>query len=179
MTREPIPLFAEDISNFAKALGRQLEAAKEPPKHLALLNMLARAGGFQNYQHLRKSSAQRDMPSNAPEPIDLKLVSRAERLFDNAGQLTLWHKKRSVQDLCVWPLWAVLPKAEIMTEREISARPDKSHSFRDAAVLRRRMVTLGLVRRTRDGSEYRRLEQAPPAEAKELISRITRRRKQP
>lgn len=175
MSKDLIPLYAEDISAFAKALGRQLSAAEAPPKHLALMNMLARAGGFQNYQHLRKASAGQARPEAVPEPLDLKLVARAERLFDAAGQLSFWHGKRSVQDLCTWVLWAQLPKGEHMNERQISTRLDAMHSFGDAAVLRRRMVTLGLAARARDGSDYLRLEQAPPAEARALIARISAR----
>lgn len=171
MSKERIAFFVEDMSGFARALARQLD---EPPGHLALLNMLARAGGFKNYQHLRKV-AEAGLPAAAeaaPRPMNEVTLAKALRLFDGAGQLTLWHKKRSVQDLCTWALWAGLPQATIMSEREISAVLNGLHSFGDAAVIRRRMVTLGLVVRTDDGSEYRRVEQAPPEEARVLIRRM-------
>lgn len=179
MSRDPIPLYAEDISEFAKALGRQLEDSGAPVKHLALMNMLARAGGFQNYQHLRKlhAAAAPEAGREAVQPADHKLVERALRLFDARGQLTFWHSKRSVQDLCTWALWAAVPPERLMSEREISAVLDGLHEFGDAAVIRRRMITLGLMQRERDGSNYLRLEQAPPEEARLLMRKVSTRRK--
>ena len=50
MSKDPIPLYAPDISQYARSLSRQLLTAGEPPSHLALLNMLAKSGGFRNYQ---------------------------------------------------------------------------------------------------------------------------------
>ncbi|MEM7270807.1 MAG: hypothetical protein AAF401_16340, partial [Pseudomonadota bacterium] len=60
MSREAIPFVAEDISAFAKALGQQLKLAETPPGHVALLNMVARAGGYKNFQHLKASSAAKE-----------------------------------------------------------------------------------------------------------------------
>ncbi|WP_405110243.1 hypothetical protein [Phaeobacter sp. BS52] len=40
------------------------------------------------------------------------------------------------------------------------------------------MISCGLLTRQRDGSNYRRIEQEPPTEAKALISRLSARRKQ-
>jgi hypothetical protein len=49
MPRQAVPLHADDISSFAKALSRQLSEAHDraarPPGHVELLNMLARAAG--------------------------------------------------------------------------------------------------------------------------------------
>src|SRR5688572_21927897 len=57
MPRSSVPLHADDISSFAKALSRQLSDAHgrtpRPPGHVELLNMLARAAGFRNFQSLR------------------------------------------------------------------------------------------------------------------------------
>lgn len=179
MSRDQIPFAAEDISAFAKSLARQLNQAGDPPGHLALMNMLARSAGFQNFQHLRKAHEVGQGPklAEAPEPVDPRLIERVMRLFDSERQLTHWHAKRSIQDLCTWVLWASLPGETRMSEREISDHLRLFHSFKDPAVLRRRMVTLGLVTRNRDGSDYLRVEQAPPPEARVLMREVSRRRK--
>tara|TARA_R100000365_G_C2705444_1_gene42553 strand:+ start:59 stop:271 length:213 start_codon:yes stop_codon:yes gene_type:complete len=45
-------------------------------------------------------------------------------------------------------------------------------SFGDHALLRRALVDMGYVARTRDGRSYRRIEQKPPAELSALLRRI-------
>lgn len=52
MTRTAISLRIPDLSDFARSLAREFE---DPPGHLTLLNKLARAAGFRNFQHLRAS----------------------------------------------------------------------------------------------------------------------------
>src|SRR5689334_17900930 len=60
MTREAIPFVVPDLSQFARTLGRSLKerhASKtEPPGHVELLNLLARAGGHRNLQSLRAAA---------------------------------------------------------------------------------------------------------------------------
>ncbi|WP_444429850.1 DUF2087 domain-containing protein [Rhodobacter capsulatus] len=90
-------------------------------------------------------------------------------LFDAEGRLSRWPSKRAQQILCLWGLWARLPAATPMSEREIGERLRALHLFGDPAILRRDLVDLGLFRRDPDGSNYLRLEQAPPAEARLLI----------
>jgi hypothetical protein len=46
------------------------------------------------------------------------------------------------------------------------------HLFGDAALLRRELFDFGLVHRTRDGRQYRRIERKPPAELGPLLRRI-------
>lgn len=51
MSRQFLPFFADDVSSFARALRRELsqsDQANAAPSHLTLLNMVARAGGYQN-----------------------------------------------------------------------------------------------------------------------------------
>ncbi|SDJ55144.1 hypothetical protein SAMN04487993_10459 [Salipiger marinus] len=51
------------------------------------------------------------------------------------------------------------------------------HLFEDPATLRRTMISCGLLTRRPDGSDYRRREQKPPAEAKALIRALGPRRR--
>lgn len=178
MPRDPIPLTAPDISVFARSLSRQLAAQPSAPSHLGLMNVLARAAGFRNYQHLKADHAARDRIAEAPlaEVVDHVAVARAMQHFDRNGLLLRWPARRPVQELCLWAMWAALPSAHHMHEREVSARLDAAHGFADAAILRRSLVGMALLRRDAAGTDYLRIEQRPPPEARDLIRRVTERR---
>lgn len=64
-----------------------------------------------------------------------------------------------------------------MAERPFSATLNTLHLFGDAAILRRDMVALGLIRRDEGGSAYQRLESRPPPEARALIQLLASRAK--
>jgi hypothetical protein len=78
MTRLALPLVAPDVSAFARALGRALKARhandREPPGHSELLNLIAAAVGYRNYQALRAAAATMALaprigaPPMPPEP---------------------------------------------------------------------------------------------------------------
>ncbi|WP_127089359.1 DUF2087 domain-containing protein [Aquabacter cavernae] len=172
MSRQTLSFETKDLSAFARALGRELARAEGAPGHLALLNMLARAGGFRNYQHLRQDAEAHDrleaVPS-APAPVDHRRVERVCRHFDAQGRLVRWPGKASERTLCIWALWARLPTRETLSEKAVNAALNEQHLFADPALLRRIMCDDGLMWRTRDGRAYRRLEAAPPPEAVALI----------
>lgn len=165
MTREAIPLYIDDLSDFARHLARELP---DTMPHQSWLNLLARAGGKKNWQHLRASHGITD-----PEPApDLNQVKRALRHFDEAGRMTRIPTRRGMQILAVWAIWARLPKGTPLSERALSARIDALCCFHDAAQIRRTLIEAGLMTRTLDGSRYDRVEQAPPPEARALIARL-------
>jgi hypothetical protein len=101
-------------------------------------------------------------------------VERVARYFDCEGQLTAWPAKTTDQRLALWALWAKLPPEAVMTEQQISAWLQDRHRFGDPALLRRELVQTGLMTRTLDCREYRRVEQRPPGEAMALIRNISR-----
>nr|WP_245947392.1 DUF2087 domain-containing protein [Jannaschia seohaensis] len=107
--------------------------------------------------------------------VDARAVERCLHQFDAVGRLRRWPSKRSVQTLALWSLWARLPAGRNMTEREISDRLCAEHLFGDPATLRRTMISCGLLTRRPDGTDYRRIEKEPPAEAKVLIRALTHR----
>ncbi len=81
MTRDALCLTVEDLSAFARNLHKQLAAEPALPGHLSLLNMLARAAGFRNYQHFRAVGAAAERIA-APEPTaDMVAVEQALRQF--------------------------------------------------------------------------------------------------
>lgn len=179
MPRHPVPLFIADLSTFSRALATRLRTAEAPPSHLALMNMLARATGYRNFQHLRTEPqtghpvqleiTARQRP--APEAIDLRRIERALRQFTPAGQLARWPSRRALQELCLWVLWSRLPAGVLMTEPAMNANLNAAHLFADPALLRRDLIDMGLFRRAPDGSDYRRVERHPPPEASALIRR--------
>ena len=179
MTKTPLPLQVDDLSAFARALTRQMGPAS--PAHLSLMNMLARAGGFQNVQHLRASAAAaRRLQASQPEPVaDARQVERALHQFDGAGRLIRWPAKRSTQTLALWVLWSALPRAHVLTEAQVNAALNAQTLFTDPATLRRTMISCGMLSRAQGSAAYARIETRPPAEARALIARITACRRQP
>ena len=176
MPRELVPLRTDDLSGFARALATEL--GDDAPSHLSLMNMLARAGGFRNYQHLRasvRSEERMDQPV-APAAVDHRKVERTLNQFDEVGRLLRWPTKLGIQKLAIWAFWADLTPDEVLTEAEVNERFASGHVFDDPATLRRMLVGLEMIVREPDGSAYRRVEMAPPPEAVELISRVRARR---
>lgn len=177
MPRTPMPLCVGDVSDFARTLRRQLDDLKRIPGHVEMLNLLARAGGYRNIQHLRARQEARDSleaPRPAPVEPDFVLVRKLVRLFDDQGRLVRWPKKFTQRMLCLWVVWARIPARTPMTEPEMNRLLEQQHLFGDHALLRRELADHGLVARTPDGRQYTRCERRPPAEAVELLHHLPR-----
>ncbi|MBN2752172.1 MAG: DUF2087 domain-containing protein, partial [Rhodospirillaceae bacterium] len=178
MSKTILPFHVDDLSALARALGGQLRVCDHVPSHLELLNMLARAGGNRNFQHLRAQiraqAALEDDPPRA-EPVDYVRVRRAMRLFNAEGGLLRWPPKLTERKLCLWVLWAAFPARCGLAEREVNRVLNMYHTFGDHALLRRWLCDLGMMERTRDGSVYHRVEQRLDAEARVLIGVVARR----
>jgi hypothetical protein len=180
--RTPLPLHAEDISAFARALSRELAGQStdrsRTPSHLELLNMLARSAGHRNFQHLR---AQREALTRlaeskpVPTPVDMNRLRRLARLFDDVGLLMRWPSRRGLESACLWVVWSRVPARRVFTERELTNVLNAAHTFGDHPLLRRGLCDCGLMTRTPDGSEYRRVEAQPTAEALALLDLLRQR----
>lgn len=179
MSRTHLSFTTPDVSAFARALAAQLAEHDGRPGHVELLNMVARAGGFGNFQHFRAQAEtleRLEAPAPAPVPVDTARLARIVRYFDAAGRLIRWPGKASHRPDCLWVMWSRLPARTVLHEREINARLAEEHLFGDHALLRRELVDGGWMKRTIDGREYRRLEKAPPPEATALIRLLAARR---
>jgi hypothetical protein len=176
MTKTTIPLRVDDMTVFTRALSQQL--GETSPSHLTLMNMVARAAGFQNVQHLRAASAAERRLNNPAEKMiaDARLVERTLHQFDSLGLLLQWPSKRAVQTLALWALWATLPANKTLDERSVNDHLAREHHFEDPATLRRTLISCGLLTRKSDGTDYRRIEQEPPAEAKAVMHALSARR---
>ncbi|MBB4122206.1 DUF2087 domain-containing protein [Martelella radicis] len=178
MSKDKIPFVTDDLSAFTRALSNQLGGSEATPSHLALMNMLARSGGFRNFQHLRAAQAAEARLARPEMPVtaDFRLVERTLNQFDHRGKLKQWPSRRTVQGLSLWAFWALMPAGSDISEPSLNALLNAYHLFGDAAQLRRSMVEHALVTRKTDCSSYRRVEQRPTAEAEILIARLKARR---
>jgi hypothetical protein len=175
MSKTLLPFAVKDVSALARALGRELEQGEQKLGHVQLLNVLARAAGYRNFQHFRAQAAAGDRletPLPAPDPVDHLMVERMVRHFDAEGRLIRWPGKTSHQQLCLWALWARIPADAELSEPQINAVIQAAHLFGDHAILRRELFNTGLVDRTQDCKVYRRVERRPPPEALALIRRL-------
>lgn len=188
MSRTPLPYRTDDISALARSLRAQLAGRGGTPSHVELLNMLAKAAGHRNFQHFRSlppspdalppeaSPAEAPPPEPAPEAVvDMAKVLRIARCFDDAGVLVRWPPKLSERQPCLWVMWSRVPPGTVLHERAVNALLQGNHRFGDHALLRREMCDMGLLVRTPDGREYRRVEQPPPAGALALIRHLKTR----
>ena len=176
MSRSSLPYYAGDISALARALKARLAGCDHTPGHIELLNMLAQSVGCRNYQHFRAQVTARDALTTATPPaapVDYVVVKQLARYFDPAGRLAGWPSKFSYHEPCLWVLWSKLPPRQTLTEDQINRLLQDNHLFRDPAMLRREMANRGMVKRTADCREYRRVERQPPAEALALIRHLT------
>ncbi|KUP90895.1 DUF2087 domain-containing protein [Tritonibacter horizontis] len=171
MSKDVIRLTIPDVSGFAKQLRRALSVERRTdPSHVEMLNIVARAAGFRNFQHLSRQTP--------PTPvIDARRVARAARCFDARGRWEVWPHKRSVRALCLWVIWARLPAREGWDERQISAILDELTVFRDAAQIRRSLVEMKLLTRNPDGSDYARVETPMDPEGAALLRDLNARQK--
>lgn len=175
MSRIPLPFHCEDISALARSLNAQLTHADSRPGHVELLNMLARGGGYRNFQHFRAQFAARAQLEQTPAvpdpepPVDYVRIRRLVRFFDGERRMIRWPGKLGQQQTCLWVVWSRIPAGQTLSEPQINARLQDVHLFGDHALLRRRLCDDGLVTRTRDGREYRRVERRPPSDALALI----------
>ncbi len=178
MPRTAIPLKVTDLSPFAKSLRKSLSQHDGLPSHVELLNFLAKAAGFQNYQHLRADAETSGRLASAAEPgqrARLDKVEKAARYFDAEGVLTSWPARYADQMLCLWVFWSRIPRGQSFTEIEISTHLRDWNAFGDHALIRRAMIDGKMLSRNTDGSEYRRVERAPPAELAPLLDHLSAR----
>lgn len=198
MSRTTLPFHVDDMSALARSLKSQLAECPTPPGHLEILNMLARASGHRNFQHYRaefesragagRAGAEQALPvatpvappaaAAAPEgahTVDPARIRRLLRFFDREGRLVRWPPKRTQQESCLWVIWSRVPPGVVMNERQLNEFLKGLHLFGDHALLRRWMCDYGMMTRTADGREYRRVEMRPPAEPLELMRRMGER----
>lgn len=177
MTREAIPLVVADVAAFARALGRSLEerhaTRPEPPGHVELLNLLARAAGRRSWQALRAAASLPPAAATGEDapaaPALTPAARKALTQFDARGRLVRWPHKFSVQRLAMWILWTQFDAKRVYTEREVNEIIKLWHTWGDHVTLRRELINHRLLTRKSDGSEYRKLPARPDDEVRWLL----------
>lgn len=172
MSKTPLPYHAGDISTLARSLRRQLGGFDHTPSHVEMLNLLAKAGGYRNFQHYRSAVLPAQTSREAVPEINRKHVKILMRHLDGEKRLIRWPKKFSIRMLGLWVMWSRIPANEPMTEIDINTLLRENHLFDDHALLRRELVDRGMVDRTADGRSYTRIERQPPVDALEVFRQI-------
>lgn len=180
MSRIAVPLRVDDLSPFAKTLRQSLSGHEGTPTHVELLNMIAKAAGFANFQHLRADAEAADRLVAAADPgtrADLGQVEKTARYFNDDGVLVSWPSRLAHQTLSQWVFWSRIPRGETYDERGISALIKSWHAFGDHAIIRRAMVDAKMLERNQNGREYRRIEQVPPPELGVLLEHLEHKKR--
>lgn len=189
MARQATPLVIDDLSSFARSLGRALaeRQSAEPapaatPGHVELQNLLARAAGFRNLQALKQAAktipAAPAVPPARSTPPLTEHARRALTQFDAEGRLLRWPTKFTVQRLAMWVLWTHFDAKRSYTEREVNTILKANHLFGDHATLRRELVNHRLLARESDCSEYRKLPARADDEVRALLAAWRERTRQ-
>lgn len=177
MSKTLIPFHSPDITLLARALVRRFQDIEHTPGHVEMLNLLAQASGFRNFQALRASylaKARLVTPQQMPTEVDYRLIKRLRSYFDNDGRLIRKPKKYSHLQHCLWIIWSRLPPRQTLHERELNTLIQAQENIGDHVLLRRELVDGGWLTRTADGSEYRRLERRMPVESIALMKMLSR-----
>jgi hypothetical protein len=191
MPSSALPLAVPDVSAFARSLGRSLHERHrdrlEPPSHVELLNLIARAAGHRNFQALRAAPPPLLEPpgpdeghDEALEPPDggddapaVPLSDNARKAlghFDRHGRLMRWPVKFSVQKLVMWVLWTRFDAKRSYTEGEVNAVLKRANLFFDHVTLRRELINHRLMSRQSDCTDYRKLPARPDDETRALLT---------
>lgn len=173
----PTPLVVDDLSRFARALARALEArhadGADPPGHVETLNLIARAAGFRNVQALKRAVLPPTLALAAEDRVpEAPLTEHARKAltqFDTRGRLVRWPNKFSVQRLAMWVLWTRFDAHRVYTEKEVNAILRGAQTFGDHVTLRRELINHRLLTRKSDCSEYRKLPARPDDETRALL----------
>ena len=169
MTRSPLPLVIEDVSAFAQSLRKNWP--QDRPNHTQTLGLIAKSAGYRNHQHLKAEATEEVSLSKEAE----RRVQDALRVFDADAKMIRWPKRTSVQALCMAWFWSRLPAKADLTEKQVNDILQDAETFGDHVLLRRSLIDHGFAKRALDGSSYRRVEQSPSLEARQVIRALSSR----
>jgi hypothetical protein len=155
-----------------------------------LLNLLAHAAGFRNFQTLKSlreraaasvdASPARAHAARTADSTSAKLSETARRAllqFDAQGRLVRLPVKYSVQQMVMWALWLHMPARRAMREREVNDVLKAFNTFGDHVTLRRELINMRLMTRKPDCSEYRKLSARPSTDVAAFLREYRRKLK--
>lgn len=165
MSRDTIPFACEDLSALAKSLRKQLMSCESFPSHVEMLNILAKANGYRNYQHLKQ--AQEDVEVTEMG-LNIALPRKLQPFMSVDYVLHSWPVKYSLQKLSLWFFACRFQYQQRYSEREVNEIISRYEAFGDFARIRRELVNQKLLGRTMDGRDYWRTNATPPDDLKLL-----------
>ena len=189
-----IPYAVADISTLAKSLRASLDGVEKLPGQVQMLNWLAKAAGYQNYQSLVAKSVSLRARSNSVDAVgslsdiavvaklarpkapnielDIELSAHAAKAltqFDIDGKLMRWPHKFTVQRIAMWGLWIRFDSKRKYSEKDVNSVLNAWHLFGDHATLRRELVNMDLLARKADCSVYWKQPQQPSDEIQAFL----------
>lgn len=172
--KHPMPFMAADISALAKSLRKQLMACEQFPTHVEMLNLLARANGYQNFQQLKAEQDNSTLPVAEPDSfavtaaqasqsqLDVAIPAKLRPFMDEAYVLRQWPTRFALQQQSLWFFWCRFRYGVEYTEAEVNALLKPFIGFGDHPLIRRELVNKSLLGRTMDGGRYWRQSAIPP-----------------
>ncbi len=165
MSRETIPFASADLSALAKSLRKQLMSCESFPSHVEMLNILARANGYSNYQHLKQDA---EPVNDAGSGLSVEVPRKLQPFMSSDYVLHSWPVKYSLQKLSLWFFACRFQYQRRYSEREVNEIISRYEDFGDFARIRRELCNQKLLGRTIDGRDYWRTNATPPDELKPL-----------
>ncbi|NMH64993.1 DUF2087 domain-containing protein [Shewanella salipaludis] len=163
MTKQIIPFSCDDISALAKSLRKQLQSCDSFPSHVDMLNILAKATGYANFQQLRQATEAMSAAAER-EQLDIAIPAKLKPFMTQDYILRAWPVKRALQDLSLWFFWCRFQYQQAYGESEVNEVIKGFLGFADFALIRRELCNHKLLKRTDDGRHYWRAAAKPPAE---------------
>lgn len=160
MPKEYISINIPDISGFAKLLKKEIDTKNGNLSHVEILNIIARICGNKNFQQLRASTIPNSEVPNMVLEDEEKAnanLKKLKRYLNENFQVKTLPSKLSQQELIIYYIWAFIEKNKIFNEIELNKYLNKFHTFGDCALLRRYMFEYGLLSRSKDCSDYKKL----------------------
>jgi hypothetical protein len=165
MTKQIIPFRSDDISALAKSLRKQLQSCDSFPSHVDMLNILAKAAGYANFQQLREiTSTEALSAAPARDRLEIAVPARLKPFMSQDYVLRAWPVKRAIQDLSLWFFWCRFQYQKNYTESQVNQVIQGFLGFTDFALIRRELCNHKLLKRTDDGRHYWRAAAKPPTE---------------
>lgn len=164
MPKENISINIPDVSGFAKAIKKEIDQKSGNLSHVEILNIIARTSGHKNFQQLRQNSItpQENIDFNEDIEKAQKNLNKLKRYLNENFQVKTLPSKLSQQELIIYYIWEFIDENKVFSEIELNKYLNRFHTFGDSALLRRYMFEYGLLSRSKDCLDYKKLKPEIP-----------------
>lgn len=81
-------------------------------------------------------------------------MENIKQFLDVNGRIKTWPSKQQNKKAILYYMSSKFENGKIYTEKEINEVINHWHTFNDLFILRRGMIDMGFMHRTKDGSQY-------------------------